>query len=157
MNWYLSLGYRYTFRHKTNAPLNRHSEALPKDLTPADGAVEQNHYCFLWPEKSLSNKDNSGLFTGWLFAIWDPSAMPQDDEVEDIGSTEGSLSKFQQSISSNHFKFQFIVGFGYTFRYKTNAPLNRHSEALPKNLTPVDGAVEQSHYGFHLPPKIIVQ
>ena len=54
-------------------------------------------------------------------------------------------------------KLGFIVGFGYTFRYKTNASLNRHSEALPKNLTPVDGAVEQRHYGFPLPPKIIVQ
>ena len=41
-------------------------------------------------------------------------------------------------------KLGFNVGFGYTFHYKTNAPLNRHSEALPKNLTPREGAVEQS-------------
>ena len=100
------------------------------------------------PQKSLSNKDNSGLLESNLFAIWDPSATPQDDKVEDIGYTEGSLSKFQQSISSNHFKFQFIVGFGYTFRYKTNAPLNRHSEALPKNLTPREGTVEHTVIRF---------
>ena len=51
----------------------------------------------LCPQKSLSNKDNSGLLESNLFAIWDPSATPQDDDVKVIGFTPESFAQTPQS------------------------------------------------------------